>query len=102
VKIDEDIPLELASLGGCGWPTGFGAAVNRAQVGPGDTVVVVGTGRRRVQRGVQGARVAGAQNIIAVDPIPFRREQAMLLGATHSVASMDEAMPLVTETHPRG
>jgi S-(hydroxymethyl)glutathione dehydrogenase/alcohol dehydrogenase len=96
VKIDDDIPLELASLVGCGVATGFGAAVNRAQVGPGDTVVVVGTGGVG-SSAVQGARIAGAENIIAVDPIPFRREQAMLLGATHSVASMEEAMPLVSD-----
>jgi Zn-dependent alcohol dehydrogenase len=96
VKIDPDIPLELASLVGCGVATGFGAAVNRAQVGPGDTVVVVGTGGVG-SSAVQGARVAGAENIIAVDPIPFRREQAEVLGATHSVASMEEAMPLVTD-----
>jgi S-(hydroxymethyl)glutathione dehydrogenase/alcohol dehydrogenase len=96
VKIDDDIPLELASLVGCGVATGFGAAVYRAQVQPGDTVVVVGTGGVG-SSAVQGARIAGAEHIIAVDPIPFRREQAELLGATHSVASMEEAMPLVTE-----
>jgi NDMA-dependent alcohol dehydrogenase len=96
VKIDQDIPLELASLVGCGVATGFGAAVNRAQVGPGDTVVVVGTGGVG-SSAVQGARIAGAKNIVAVDPFPFRRQQAELLGATHSVASMAEAMPLVTE-----
>jgi Zn-dependent alcohol dehydrogenase len=76
--------------------TGYGAAVNRAQVRSGDTVVVVGTGGVG-SSAVQGARIAGAEHIVAVDPIPFRREQAELLGATHSVASMEEAMPLVTE-----
>ena len=96
VKIDDDIPLELASLVGCGVATGFGAAVNRAKVGPGDTVVVVGCGGVG-SSAIQGARIAGAENIIAVDPIQFRREQSKLLGATHSVASMEEAMPLVTE-----
>jgi len=96
VKIDEDIPLELASLVGCGVATGYGAAVNRAQVGPGDTVVVVGTGGVG-SSAVQGSRIAGAENIIAVDPIAFRREQAEVLGATHSVASMEEATPLVND-----
>jgi S-(hydroxymethyl)glutathione dehydrogenase/alcohol dehydrogenase len=96
VKIDDDIPLELASLVGCGVTTGFGAAVNRAQVGPGDTVVVVGTGGLG-SSAVQGSRIAGAETIVAVDPVPFRREQAQLLGATHAVASMEEAIPLVTE-----
>jgi S-(hydroxymethyl)glutathione dehydrogenase/alcohol dehydrogenase len=96
VKIDDDIPLEMAALVGCGITTGFGAAVNRAQVGPGDTVVVVGTGGVG-SSAVQGARIAGAETIIAVDPFEYRREQAKVLGATHAVASMEEAMPLVTE-----
>jgi S-(hydroxymethyl)glutathione dehydrogenase/alcohol dehydrogenase len=96
VKIDDDIPLEIASLVGCGVTTGFGAAVNRAKVGPGDTVVVVGTGGVG-SSAVQGARIAGAETIVAVDPFEYRREQAKLLGATHAVASMEEAMPLVTE-----
>jgi S-(hydroxymethyl)glutathione dehydrogenase/alcohol dehydrogenase len=96
VKIDDDIPMHLAALVGCGVTTGFGAAVTRAKVEPGDTVVVVGTGGVG-SSAVQGARIAGAANIVAVDPVEFRREQAKLLGATHAVASMDEAMPLVTE-----
>ncbi len=96
VKIDDDIPLEIASLVGCGVTTGFGAAVNRAKVEPGDTVVVVGTGGVG-SSAVQGARIAGAETIVAVDPFKYRREQAKLLGATHAVASMEEAMPLVTE-----
>ncbi len=96
VKIDDDIPLEIASLVGCGVTTGFGAAVHRAKVEPGDTVVVVGTGGVG-SSAVQGARIAGADVIVAVDPFEYRREQAKLLGATHAVASMDEAMPLVTE-----
>lgn len=96
VKIDDDLPLDLAALVGCGVTTGYGAAVNRAQVQPGDTVVVVGTGGVG-SSAVQGARIAGAEIIVAVDPFPFRREQAELLGATHSVASMEEAMPLVND-----
>ena len=96
VKIDDDIPLRVASLVGCGIPTGWGAAVRRAQVEPGDTVVVIGTGGVG-SSAVQGARIAGAENIVAVDPIEFRREQAKLLGATHAAATMEEALPLVTE-----
>ncbi|MGC2377643.1 MAG: NDMA-dependent alcohol dehydrogenase [Mycobacterium sp.] len=96
VKIDDDLPLQIASLVGCGVTTGFGAAVHRAGVKPGDTVVVVGTGGVG-SSAVQGARIAGAEIIVAVDPIEFRREQAKLFGATHAVASMKEAMPLVSE-----
>jgi NDMA-dependent alcohol dehydrogenase len=96
VKIDDDLPLHLAALVGCGVTTGFGAAVNRAKVEPGDTVVVVGTGGVG-SSAVQGARIAGAANIVAVDPIEYRRESALLFGATHAVASMEEAMPLVNQ-----
>jgi S-(hydroxymethyl)glutathione dehydrogenase/alcohol dehydrogenase len=96
VKIDDDIPLEIASLVGCGVTTGFGAAVYRAKVEPGDTVVVVGTGGVG-SSAVQGARIAGAENIVGVDPFEYRRDQAKLLGATHTVASMEEAAPLVAD-----
>ncbi|MGW4339833.1 NDMA-dependent alcohol dehydrogenase [Rhodococcus koreensis] len=96
VKVDEDLPLEIASLVSCGVTTGFGAAVRRARVEPGDTVVVVGTGVVGASA-VQGARIAGAETIVAVDPIEYRRDQAKLLGATHAVASMEEATPLVRE-----
>jgi S-(hydroxymethyl)glutathione dehydrogenase/alcohol dehydrogenase len=96
VKVDDDIPLDYAALVGCGITTGFGAAVKQAKVEPGDTVVVVGTGGVG-SSAVQGARIAGAEIIVAVDPFEYRREQAKLLGATHAVASMEEAMPLVAE-----
>jgi S-(hydroxymethyl)glutathione dehydrogenase/alcohol dehydrogenase len=96
VKIDNDLPLDVAALVGCGVTTGFGAAVKQAKVEPGDTVVVVGTGGVG-SSAVQGARIAGAEVIVAVDPFEYRREGAKMLGATHAVASMEEAMPLVTE-----
>jgi S-(hydroxymethyl)glutathione dehydrogenase/alcohol dehydrogenase len=96
VTIDEDVPLRIASLLGCGVTTGFGAAVNRAKVETGDTVVVVGTGGVG-SSAVQGARIAGASTIVAVDPIEYRREQAKVFGATHAAASMEEAIPLVTD-----
>jgi S-(hydroxymethyl)glutathione dehydrogenase/alcohol dehydrogenase len=96
VLVDDDLPLEYAALVGCGVTTGYGAAVKQAKVEPGDVVVVVGTGGVG-SSAVQGARIAGAEVIVAVDPYEFRREQAKVLGATHAVASMEEAMPLVTE-----
>ena len=96
VKIDEDIPLELAALVGCGVTTGWGSAVNTAKVRPGETVVVVGIGGIGMSA-VQGARLAGAERIIAVDPVAFKREQAEAFGATHTAASMEEAIPLVNE-----
>ena len=96
VKIDDDIPLELAALVGCGVTTGFGSAVNTAEVQVGDTVVVIGVGGIGAAA-IQGARVAGAEQIVAVDPVPWKLDQAKVFGATHTVASMQEAMPLINE-----
>jgi len=96
VKIDDDIPLEVAALVGCGVTTGWGTAVNGARVGPGDTVVVMGVGGVGANA-VQGARIAGATRIVAVDPSPFNRDQALRFGATHAVGSADEARDLVTD-----
>jgi alcohol dehydrogenase (nicotinoprotein) len=95
VKVDDDLPLEKAVLVGCGVPTGWGSAVNTAKVQPGQTVLVVGVGGIGINA-VQGARLAGAKNIIAIDPLENKREKAMELGATHSFASTDEAMETVT------
>jgi S-(hydroxymethyl)glutathione dehydrogenase/alcohol dehydrogenase len=95
VRVDDDLPLEKAVLVGCGVPTGWGSAVNTAKVQPGQTVLVVGVGGIGINA-VQGARLAGAKNIIAIDPLENKREKAMELGATHSFASTDEAMETLT------
>jgi NDMA-dependent alcohol dehydrogenase len=96
VKVDPSLPPAVVALVSCGVTTGFGSAVNRADIRPGDTVVVVGTGGVGINA-VQGARVAGARIIVAVDPVEFKQKSALDLGATHAVASMEEAQPLVTE-----
>jgi NDMA-dependent alcohol dehydrogenase len=96
VKIDDDIPLEKAALVGCGVTTGFGTAVYGAEVGAGDTVVVMGIGGVGANA-VQGARVAGASRIIAIDPSPFNREQAGKFGATHMYASAEEALEPIND-----
>ena len=90
VKIDKDIPLDLACLLSCGVPTGWGSAVNSAGVRPGHTVIVLGIGGIGANA-LQGAAHAGASTIIAVDPVPFKREQAKLFGATHTYATIEEA-----------
>ncbi|WP_369138086.1 NDMA-dependent alcohol dehydrogenase [Modestobacter versicolor] len=90
VKIDKEIPLKQAALIGCGVPTGWGAAVNSAQVQPGDTVVIMGIGGIGINA-VQGAKHAGATTIIAVDPVPFKREKAQEFGATHAFEGIEEA-----------
>lgn len=96
IKVEPDLPLDVVCLVSCGVATGYGSAVNRAEVRAGDTVVVVGCGGIG-SNAVQGAAAAGAANIIAVDPVPFKQEKAMEFGATHAVASMEEAVPLVME-----
>ncbi|OHV33312.1 MULTISPECIES: NDMA-dependent alcohol dehydrogenase [Pseudofrankia] len=90
VKIDPEVPWTVAALVSCGVATGFGSAVNRAEVKPGDTVAVLGVGGIGVSA-VQGARIAGARRVFAVDPVEFKRDQALRLGATHAFASLDEA-----------
>ena len=96
IKIDKDVPLTRVCLLGCGVVTGWGSAVYAADVQPGDTVVVVGIGGIG-SNAVQGAKLAGAKKVIAIDPVEFKREKAMEFGATHTAASMAEAMPLINE-----
>src|SRR5204863_5345999 len=90
VKVPDDIPLDKACLVGCGVGTGWGSAVNSAEVKPGHTVIVMGIGGIGINA-VQGAAHAGASHVIAVDPIEFKRETAQAMGATHIFSNMDEA-----------
>ena len=94
IKVDKDLPLIPVALVSCGVATGYGSAVNRAEVTAGDTVVVVGCGGIGANA-LQGAKAAGAKNVVAVDPSEFKREKAAEFGATHTAASMDEAMAIV-------
>lgn len=96
IKVDDDLPFDKICLLGCGVVTGWGSAVYAAQVRPGDTVAVVGVGGIGANA-IQGARLAGAKRIIAIDPIEFKREKAMEFGATHTAASMTEAVALLQE-----
>jgi NDMA-dependent alcohol dehydrogenase len=90
VVIDKDIPLETACLVGCGVITGWGSAVNAAQTGPGDVVIVMGVGGVGINA-VQGALQSGAAEVIAVDPVAFKREFALSLGATSAFATIEDA-----------
>lgn len=96
VKIDEGFPLHLAALVGCGVTTGFGSAVKTAELRAGDTAVVIGIGGVGANA-VQGAKVAGCRYVVAVDPVAFKREKALELGATHVAESMDDAWSVVSE-----
>ncbi|MFT4085207.1 MAG: NDMA-dependent alcohol dehydrogenase [Nocardioides sp.] len=90
VRIDPSIPLDVACLVACGVQTGYGSAVNGADVRPGDVVIVMGCGGVGMNA-VQGAAAAGAAHVIAVDPQPFKREQAPSFGATEVFADIAEA-----------
>jgi S-(hydroxymethyl)glutathione dehydrogenase/alcohol dehydrogenase len=84
VKVGTDLPDEQLALIGCGVTTGVGAALNTARVQPGSSVAVIGCGGVG-QAVIQGARIAGAARIIAVDPVELKRKTAEQLGATDLV-----------------
>jgi len=84
VKVETDLPDAQLALIGCGVTTGVGAALNTARVRPGSTVAVLGCGGVG-QAVIQGARIAGAGRIIAIDPQPLKRETAKKFGATDVV-----------------
>ncbi|MDQ0831671.1 Zn-dependent alcohol dehydrogenase [Streptomyces sp. B4I13] len=97
VPIPKDVPLTSAALIGCGVLTGVGAVLNRARVGYGESVVVIGTGGIGLNV-VQGARIAGASRIVAVDANPAKEAVARQFGATDFLTSADA----VREVLPTG
>jgi S-(hydroxymethyl)glutathione dehydrogenase / alcohol dehydrogenase len=84
VKIPDDVPYEIGALIGCGVTTGVGAALNTAKVQPGSNVVVFGAGGVGISA-IQGARIAGAAEIVAVDMIDSKLKDAQRFGATRGV-----------------
>ena len=84
VRITPDMPLDRAALIGCAVTTGLGAVFRTAQVSPGETVVVVGCGGVGLSA-IQGARIAGANRIVAVDRVGWKLELAKEFGATHTI-----------------
>ncbi len=89
VKVREDAPLDKVALIGCGVPTGVGAVIHTAKVQPGSTVVVIGAGGVGLNV-VQGAALAGAEAIIAVDIHGPKLEHSLEFGATHLVNAATE------------
>jgi len=81
VKVDDDIPLDIASVIGCAVQTGVGAVLNTAKVEAGATVMIVGLGGIGISI-AQGARIAGASRVIGVDPVESRRTGAQMFGVT--------------------
>lgn len=96
VKIDKSVPFDVAALIGCAVLTGYGAAVNRAKVTPGSTVLVFGAGGVGLSA-IMGARVAGAAQIIVIDPMEHKREEAIAFGATHALPSDEYVVERVLE-----
>ena len=103
VKIPKDVPLEIGALIGCGVLTGVGAALNTANIKRGDTVAVIGCGGVGLNV-IQGAKIAGADEIIAVDMLPNKLDMAKQFGATTLVnASESDPVGQVMElTEQRG
>ena len=93
VRIPTELPLWQAALLGCGVVTGIGAVRNVAKVQPGDSVAVLGCGGVGLQV-IAGARLAGADPIIAVDRVPEKLELARTRGATHTVDTAEEETPV--------
>ena len=90
IKIDPKIPLDCAALVGCGVTTGVGAVFNTAKVEPGSSVAVFGCGGVGLSV-VQGAAIAGAQRIVAIDTLAPKLEMARRFGATETIlATKDE------------
>jgi S-(hydroxymethyl)glutathione dehydrogenase/alcohol dehydrogenase len=84
IPVHSDLPDEQLALIGCGITTGVGAALMTAEVTPGSTVAVVGCGGVG-QSVIQGSRIAGAEKIVAIDPIDLKLKSALSMGATHTV-----------------
>jgi len=95
--INHDIPLELACILGCAVVTGLGAALNTAKVQPGESVAVIGCGGVGLNI-IQGARLAGAAQILGVDANPAKLDRARQMGATDTIdASSTDAVAAVRE-----
>jgi S-(hydroxymethyl)glutathione dehydrogenase/alcohol dehydrogenase len=94
IKISDDLPLDVVCLLGCGVITGWGAVAYTGEARAGDTIAVVGVGGIGINA-VQGAAAVGAEYVVAVDPVPFKRAKALEFGATHAVETNQEAVALL-------
>jgi S-(hydroxymethyl)glutathione dehydrogenase/alcohol dehydrogenase len=101
VKIDADIPLDRAALVGCAVTTGVGAALNTAKVEPGSSVVVFGAGGVGISI-IQGARIAGARQIIAVDLNDAKLKSALAFGATETLNAAEPNLVKAIKKMSRG
>lgn len=98
VKIDPTIPFEVACLVGCGVTTGYGSAVRTANVRAGEDVAIIGVGGVGMSA-LQGAVNSGARSIFVIEPVAWKRDQALKFGATHTYPDIPSAfaeIPTVT------
>jgi len=91
VAIDKAMPLDRAALLGCAVITGSGAIFNDSRLKPGETVAVIGAGGIGLAA-INAAKIAGAGRIVAIDPVPEKRELARKLGATDTLDAADPAV----------
>jgi len=96
VKIEDYVPMDLAALVSCGVTTGFCSAIYAGDVRVGDVAVVFGTGGVGMNA-VQGARYAGAKYVFAIDPNPWKQEQALDFGATHAFGDPAKAKEVLID-----
>ncbi len=92
IPIRRDVSLSVAALIGCAVTTGYGAVINRAQVSPGSSVLVFGAGGVGLSA-VMAAALAGAAPIVIVDPVGWKRDLALELGATHALHPGETDIP---------
>lgn len=97
VKIDPSIPFEVACLVGCGVTTGYGSAVRTADIRPGQDVAIIGVGGVGMSA-LQGAVNAGARHVFVVEPVAWKRDQALKFGATHAYPDIGAAFMGVAQT----
>lgn len=102
IKVRDDAPLDLIAVVGCAVATGVGAVTNTAAVEPGSTVAVIGCGGVGLNV-VQGAKLAGAERIVAIDVVPEKTDMALQFGATDRIdASQRDAVEQLYELIPDG
>lgn len=94
IVLEDHVPLDAAAITSCGVPTGWGSAIYAAETRPGNAIVVYGIGGIGINA-VQGAAHAGAELLVAVDPVEFKRDMALTLGATHAFETAAEAHEFV-------
>jgi alcohol dehydrogenase len=101
VLIPDDMPFDVAAVFGCAALTGVGAALNAAEVQPGESVAIFGLGGVGLSA-LLGAKLAGAAQIIAIDPVPSKRSLALELGATVAFDGGDDTVTSIVESSNGG